>query len=135
MAIRSERMSQEQTSPSDELALQRTVMAADRTLMAWTRTCVSLISFGFTIYKFLQYVRAEGASPGSAEGPRRLAMAMVGLGVAFLLVACLQFWQSMRRLQPRLRSSAWRLSLVLALMFAALGLLALANVAFRIGPF
>ena len=28
------------------------MVALDRTLMAWVRTATSLISFGFTIYKF-----------------------------------------------------------------------------------
>ena len=36
-----------------ELAVERTVMAANRTLQAWIRTALSLISFGFTIYKIL----------------------------------------------------------------------------------
>ena len=34
------------------LAYERTVLAHERTLMAWLRTAVSLITFGFTIYKF-----------------------------------------------------------------------------------
>ena len=37
-------------------ALERTFMAADRTLMAWVRTAISMIGFGFTLYKFLQYI-------------------------------------------------------------------------------
>ena len=66
-------MSEHGLKSSDELALQRTVMAADRTLMAWTRTALSLITFGFTIYKFLQYARQEGQiAHVSLEGPRRL---------------------------------------------------------------
>jgi uncharacterized membrane protein YidH (DUF202 family) len=32
-------------------------MAANRSLMAWVRTGLSLISFGFTRYKFLEYQR------------------------------------------------------------------------------
>jgi Domain of unknown function (DUF202) len=39
------------------LAVDRTRLAADRTLLAWIRTATSLISFGFTIYKFFQYLR------------------------------------------------------------------------------
>lgn len=129
-------MSENRPVSSDELALERTVMSADRTLMAWTRTALSLISFGFTIYKFLQYTREAGVSPRvGLEGPRHLGMAMIGLGVVFLLLACVQFWREMRKLQPRRRASAWRLPLVLALSLAMLGLLALANVVFRIGPF
>jgi len=42
-----------------ELALDRTNLAHERTLMAWVRTAVSLISFGFTIYKFFQYMREQ----------------------------------------------------------------------------
>jgi putative membrane protein len=36
------------------LAVKRNLMAADRPLMAWVRTALSLISFGFTIYKIPQ---------------------------------------------------------------------------------
>ena len=50
------------------------LMAAERTLMAWTRSAVSLITFGFTLYKFLQYVRTEEAGEAiEARGPRNLA--------------------------------------------------------------
>ena len=37
------------------LALDRTHLAHERTLMAWVRTATSLISFGFTIYKFFSF--------------------------------------------------------------------------------
>ena len=36
------------------LAVDRTRLAYERTLMAWVRTSISLITFGFTIYKFFQ---------------------------------------------------------------------------------
>jgi putative membrane protein len=36
---------------STRLALVRTRLAFERTLMAWVRTSVSLITFGFTLYK------------------------------------------------------------------------------------
>src|SRR4030095_4895232 len=46
---------------SQSLAVQRTFLAHERTLMAWVRTSASLISFGFTIYKFFAYlVETEG---------------------------------------------------------------------------
>ncbi len=48
------------------LAVTRTVAALDRTLMAWIRTATSLISFGFTIYKFFQALReSSGCEPRS----------------------------------------------------------------------
>jgi uncharacterized membrane protein YidH (DUF202 family) len=33
------------------LALNRTRLAQDRTLMAWVRTAITLVTFGFTVYK------------------------------------------------------------------------------------
>jgi putative membrane protein len=37
-----------------DLAMERNYLAADRTLMAWMRTSLSMISFGFTIGKLRQ---------------------------------------------------------------------------------
>lgn len=129
-------MNEKKPPTSDELAVERTVMAADRTLMAWTRTALSLISFGFTIYKFLQYAREEGTAPAMRiEGPRHFGMAMISLGVVFLLLASLQFWAEMKLLRPGRGMGPWRLSLMLALLLTVLGLLALLNVVFRVGPF
>ena len=49
---------------ADTLAVQRTRMASERTLMGWVRTAISMISFGFTMAKALA-VRGPG---GGAEG-------------------------------------------------------------------
>ena len=43
------------------LAVERTRLAYERTLMAWVRTGTSLISFGFTIYKFFEFESEKGA--------------------------------------------------------------------------
>ena len=40
-----------------ELSVDRTRLAHERTLMAWVRTATSLLSFGFTIHKFFEYLR------------------------------------------------------------------------------
>lgn len=44
---------------ADVLATERTRMAADRTLMGWTRTALSLTGFGFTIFKFLESIQSK----------------------------------------------------------------------------
>jgi uncharacterized membrane protein YidH (DUF202 family) len=41
-------------SESTLLAVDRTRLAHERTLMAWVRTATSMISFGFTIAKLVQ---------------------------------------------------------------------------------
>ena len=53
-----------------DLATTRTLMAADRTLMAWIRTALSLLSFGFTIYKLLDAFQKSGGNLPRAQTPR-----------------------------------------------------------------
>lgn len=64
------------------LAIKRSAIAAERTLMAWIRTAISMIGFGFTIFKFFQYMHEE--SPAAlirhAETPRNLGMTLVAVG-------------------------------------------------------
>ena len=76
-----------------KLAVERTRLAHERTLMAWVRTATSLISFGFTIYKFLQYVR-ENQPPATGGdgliGPRGFALLMIGTGLCTLILATIE---------------------------------------------
>jgi putative membrane protein len=119
-----------------DMAVARTVMAADRTLMAWTRTSLAMISFGFTLYKFMQYLREEGKTVlvPSERGAQNFGMAMIIAGILFLLFACVQYAHLNRKMKP---GQKWYLSLalVVASFVVALGLLALVNAIFRIGPF
>ncbi len=120
---------------SDRLAVDRTAMAADRTLMAWVRTAVSLIGFGFTIYKFLQYTAERGAHPIRPQGPRNLGLLLIVLGTVPLAMAMVQHWQTMRRLgrtQAGIVSSA---SFLVAVGIVALGLLLVLTVLLRIDLF
>jgi len=65
-----------------DLALRRTVIAADRTLMAWVRTSLSMIGFGFTIFKFFQYMPEEIAAGNvrRPHAPRSFALTLITLG-------------------------------------------------------
>ena len=67
-------------------AADRTVMAADRTLMAWVRTALSLMSFGFTIYKLLQGFQAAGTMLPHADSPRRVGLFLTGLGAVAMVM-------------------------------------------------
>jgi putative membrane protein len=110
-----------------KLAVERTRLAHERTMMAWVRTGTSLISFGFTIYKFFQFEMARGqAVVGQLIGPRRFALIMIGTGLAALLLATVEHRQSMKALAatygPQPRSVAGLVSALVAVM----GLLAFA---------
>ena len=60
-----------------DLALGRNYMAAERTLMAWIRTSLSMISFGFTIGKLgqvLKNVEVKGLLAASATSVWRASL-------------------------------------------------------------
>ena len=109
---------------NNQLAVGRTVLALDRTLMAWVRTALSLISFGFTIYKFLQSIEKDVAAAAlRPSGPRSLGLFLIVMGTGPLILAIVQFCLAMRR---KLGVSLARLllnpSLILAAAIAILGL-------------
>ncbi len=119
------------------LALQRTIIASERTLMAWIRTSISMIGFGFTIYKFLQYLLdvEKPAVPVRLNAPRNLAMTLVVLGTLALIGAILQHRQFMKRIGARERSQMWSLAVIIAILVALIGVLTFAGILLRAGPF
>ena len=114
-------MAQERT----DLAVNRTVAAYDRTLIAWVRTAVSLISFGFTIYKFFQAFHEKGSDPSfGIISPRKLGMLMLGMAFISLLFATIQNHiqlKGLRKLYPDVKIP-FPVSIVLALLMAALAI-------------
>jgi putative membrane protein len=118
-----------------DLALLRTRMAADRTLMAWVRTALSMISFGFTIYKFLQYVRESEGVGLRAQGPRNFGLALILLGTGGLAAASIQHRQLLKVLSSEKTKHVWSLSLTIASIILLIGLAAFLSVLTRVGPF
>ena len=84
-----------------ELALKRTLLAHERTLMAWIRTSASLISFGFTIYKFFEYFAEAGSVTRGHHltSPRHFGMGMIIVGVFALVLATIDYGREMNLLQ------------------------------------
>lgn len=88
--------------------------------MAWVRTALSMISFGFTIYKFLQGQLASGAAAGNAN-PRTIGLFLVGLGTLSMLAGLIEYRQTLVDLgQPRFPAIR-RPSFVIALLLAVGG--------------
>lgn len=90
-----------QPSVSNHFAWMRTRMGLERTFLAWIRTAVSLIGFGFTIVQFFQRLQGMDATNGRSmnpEMPRDLGLALISAGVGSLLISMVQYWGQLRYL-------------------------------------
>jgi putative membrane protein len=117
--------------PGTLLAEDRTQLAHERTLMAWTRTATSLISFGFTIYTFFDNFGSKAASH-KFLGAAHYALIMISIGLICLILASLQHWRDMHRMELELGAKPRFLALALAGMIAFLGIFGLLAVVFRL---
>jgi putative membrane protein len=128
-------MSATELKTSDILALDRTRLAAERTLMAWVRTALSMIGFGFTIYKFLQVVQEQSTLPVlRPQAPRNLGLTLVGIGTFAVIIACVQHWQYITKLRPDQPYKPWDLTFIVACFIGILGLLMFGSIILRAGP-
>ena len=117
---------------STRLAVDRTRLAHERTLMAWVRTATSLISFGFTIYKFFQFDVARQPLHASALiGPRGFALLMITIGLVSLALSTVQHRRDMKALRDEFGNVPYSTAAIVATLVAGLGLLALVVVILR----
>lgn len=125
MAAMEQKSANDLANERTDLAIERTVMAAGRTLMGWVRTALSMISFGFTIYKFLE-AAAHGSPVGAmgAHGPRRLGLFLIALGVISVLLGSVEYFQTVRRLNALSvkKFQAVNISLIVGIAIGLLGL-------------
>lgn len=114
---------------SNELARERSRQASDRTLMAWIRTALSLIGFGFAIANF----RAVLLNAGLVSNPREHAhvalafgLSFIGLGVLGLVAASIQHWNILRHIkQNDFEYTGFRpLVFIMAILLTIIGILA-----------
>ena len=117
---------------SNQLAVDRTRLAHDRTLMAWVRTATSLISFGFTIYKFFQYLQEKGqVRENRIFGPREFALVMIGIGLVALVLATVEHRRDVVRIRGMYPGLPYSLATVLAGLLSILGIVAFVSVVLK----
>lgn len=83
-------------STANHFAWIRTRLSIERTFMAWIRTGISLIGFGFTIVQFFQRMQGMDTASGRTMPemmPRNLGLALIATGVAGLAMSAWQYHQ------------------------------------------
>ena len=88
---------------ADRLAVERTVLAADRSMLAGVRTALNFIGFGFAIYQVLRYLQEN--SPVTfmrPQTPRNFGMFMFLAGTAPLIVMMIQYYRTLKRIGTKL---------------------------------
>jgi len=101
--------------------------------MAWVRTATSLISFGFTIYKFFQYLQEQNPEKAVNRlfGPREFALAMIATGVAAVVFGTIDHQRQLHAIDTRFGAGPRSLAAVLAGLVSVLGLLGFVAVLLR----
>jgi putative membrane protein len=121
---------------STDMAVERTMMAADRSLMAWVRTGLSLISFGFTIYKFLEYQQQQLSTAGkevvSFSSPKVFGLLMIGLGILSLIFGTIENLATANSYRKRYDINRPRYSLIISGIITVIGILLFAGIVFKI---
>jgi len=122
MAVEIKELEVKPTLSNTDLAFERTALAYERTLMAWIRTAISLISFGFTIYKFFQEWRRTEQPVQTIFTPRIVGMIMILFGLIGLLFAGVQHYTAIKKLKKDYPNIQRSLSSVLAILILMFGL-------------
>jgi putative membrane protein len=114
------------------LAVDRTRLAHERTLMAWVRTATSLISFGFTFYKFFQFdLKGPSRDAERLIGPRGFALALIGIGLVALLLSTIEHRRSMEAMRKEFGEIPVSTAAIVAALISLVGIVAFGAVVLR----
>jgi putative membrane protein len=118
------------------MARFRTSLALDRTTLAWIRTALTMATFGFGTVGFFRSLRQASETPESVrlhQSAITFGVALIVLGVLATVLSAISHWFALRRMRHNQApiATAWPLSIVIALLLAIIGLVALYSVLAR----
>ena len=115
------------------LPVMNTLMAADRTLMSWTRTSLSLLSFGFTIFKILQGLQdAEGRLVVRTDTPRNAGLFLTAMGTLAMVMGTIEYWQTLKVLDQQRIFGRPRPPLIMAMIMSVAGILLFVSIMVKV---
>ena len=110
---------------STELSKKRTREAADRTLMAWIRRCLTFVAFGFGIAAIDQTLEETGL-----ENARILGLGFVIVALFAVVVAMFQYRQELKMIEAGdyRQKPSLPLGIISAVALCLIGLFAVAGI-------
>jgi len=99
----------------------RVYFAAERTLLAWLRTGIGVMAFGFVVARFglfLRLLQAQGAPPAGHPLSPLVGTCLVLLGAAAVAAGAVHYHQFVRRLPPQEIPASWGPGTALALAWS-----------------
>jgi inner membrane protein YidH len=104
-----------------DLGVLRTMMAADRTLMAWIRTSLSMFTFGYSLYKILQEVNEIGKLELHQAAPRNVGIMLTMTGTVALAMGIVEYYATLRMLRRSYRFRLAHPTLVMSVVLTFAG--------------
>ena len=129
-------MTNKPPSTNTELAKERNRAAAERTLMAWIRTCLSLIGFGFGVDRIITALQ-KSVIYGYIDDPlhltRILGLSFIGIGTVAIVLAAIEHRQELHHIKQenyryKSRSS---LAFMVAISISIIGLFAFVGIVIK----
>lgn len=112
-------------SDRTRLAYTRTLLALQSVMMGWIKAALSLITFGFTIYKLFQLDFRRGAPSNYLIGAREYGLAMVVIGLTALIVATWEYHKNVRLVRSQCPDLPRSMTGIIAALVGILGVIAL----------
>ena len=113
------------------LSFQRTFQALERTQMAWVRTGLASITFGFGIAKFFQYLHDQQGERAPFFGGFTVGMVMISIGLVGLLLANVQHRRALKALREECPDLPISVASAMAVAIMVLGFLAFVGALIR----
>lgn len=101
---------------------RRVYMANERTFLAWIRTGIGIMAFGFAVKQFVSFMNTENALPLSHGYSEIAGIGLVGLGTLMNLLAFVKYKKIERQIDKDTYQPSSILDLLLIISVFAVGI-------------